>query len=105
MSEARKLGHFDPAFTGLINKVSDIVQRISGNRLGDKQSFMIETRVKKRMMELGLKTPADYETYLKTLGINENVIEKVLNILEIIVNKINLFIGDLMRLISSIKFQ
>lgn len=65
MNEARKLGSNDPDFLSLINKVSVIVQRISGNRLGDKQSFMIETRLKKRMMELGFKSPFEYESYLK----------------------------------------
>lgn len=51
-------------FLRLIEKVSNVVHKISGNRLGDKQAYMVETRVKKRMMELGLKTPDEYFKYI-----------------------------------------
>jgi chemotaxis protein methyltransferase CheR len=61
---APSLGTVSNDFVPLIEKVSQVVHKISGNRLGEKQSYMVETRVKKRMMELGLKTPADYLKYL-----------------------------------------
>lgn len=50
----------------LVVKVSDIVGRISGNRLESKQYFMVETRLKKRMIDLGISTPADYTSYLNS---------------------------------------
>ncbi len=51
-------------FVALIEKVSNVVHKISGNRLGEKQAYMVETRVKKRMMELGLKSAQEYSTYI-----------------------------------------
>jgi chemotaxis protein methyltransferase CheR len=48
----------------MIKKVSDIVQKISGNVLEDKQALMVQTRVKKRMLELGIESAADYIKYL-----------------------------------------
>lgn len=64
MSAASPVGTINSEFVGLIEKVSNIVHKISGNRLGEKQAYMVETRVKKRMMELGLKTPAEYSKYI-----------------------------------------
>jgi len=49
----------------LIEKVSTIVHQISGNKLGDKQAFMVETRVRKRMLELNFKQPSEYLSYLE----------------------------------------
>jgi chemotaxis protein methyltransferase CheR len=57
-------GNISKDFVNLIDKVSTIVHKISGNRLGDKQAYMIETRIKKRMMELGLKGPEEYIKYI-----------------------------------------
>ncbi len=57
-------GNVSKDFVSLIDKVSSVVHKISGNRLGEKQAYMVETRVKKRMMELGLKTPEDYSKYI-----------------------------------------
>jgi chemotaxis protein methyltransferase CheR len=51
-------------FKPIIEKVSMIVHKISGNKYGEKQSFMIESRIKKRMMELGIKTPNEYLKYI-----------------------------------------
>ena len=51
-------------FVTLIEKVSNVVHKISGNRLGEKQAYMVETRVKKRMMELGVKTAQEYSVYI-----------------------------------------
>ena len=48
----------------LISRVSTIVAKISGNVLEEKQALMVQTRVKKRMLELGLNTPADYLAFL-----------------------------------------
>jgi len=63
---APALGTISGQFVPLVEKVSQVVHKISGNRLGEKQAYMVETRLKKRMMELGLKTPADYLQYLET---------------------------------------
>lgn len=57
-------GNISKEFASLIEKVSNVVHKISGNRLGEKQAYMVETRVKKRMMELGIKTPDDYCKYI-----------------------------------------
>ncbi|MBP9682593.1 MAG: response regulator [Bacteriovorax sp.] len=51
-------------FVGVIEKVSSIVHKISGNRLGEKQAYMVETRVKKRMIELGIKEAKEYLSYI-----------------------------------------
>jgi chemotaxis protein methyltransferase CheR len=49
----------------IIEKVATIVHKISGNKFGEKQSFMIESRIKKRMMELALQTPEDYIKFIE----------------------------------------
>lgn len=74
MTQAYKVGSIDPNYTLLINKVSGIVHKISGNRLGEKQSYMIETRVKKRMSELGMSSAADYEKYINANLDSESMI-------------------------------
>lgn len=51
-------------FVKVIEKVSLIVHQISGNRLGEKQAYMVETRVKKRMIELGIKDAGEYLDYI-----------------------------------------
>lgn len=58
------LGTVSKDFVTLIEKVSSVVHKISGNRLGEKQSYMIETRLKKRMMELGIKSADEYLKYI-----------------------------------------
>lgn len=63
MSQAA-IGTINKEFVALIEKVSNVVHKISGNRLGEKQAYMVETRVKKRMMELGLKTADEYIKYI-----------------------------------------
>jgi len=63
MSQAA-IGTVSPEFVSVIDKVSTIVHKISGNRLGEKQAYMVETRVKKRMIELGIKEPRDYLKYI-----------------------------------------
>jgi chemotaxis protein methyltransferase CheR len=65
MSEAVFKTSVTKEFMPLIEKVSALVHKISGNRLGDKQSFMVETRLRKRMIELSLKAPSDYIAYLE----------------------------------------
>lgn len=52
-------------FENLIDKVSKIVHKLSGNKLGEKQAYMVETRVKKRMMELGIQKPDDYISFIE----------------------------------------
>ncbi|MBC7429913.1 MAG: response regulator [Bacteriovorax sp.] len=74
MSQAAAAGNISKDFVSLIDKVSSVVHKISGNRLGEKQAYMVETRVKKRMMELGLKTPDDYIKYIDAHFDNESYI-------------------------------
>lgn len=73
MSQA-SVGTISKDFVYLIEKVSNVVHKISGNRLGDKQAYMVETRVKKRMMELGLKTADEYVKYIDQNLDNESYI-------------------------------
>ncbi len=51
----------------LVKEVSEVVQKISGNVLGDKQYHMVETRLSRRFIELGIEDPTEYHNYL-----NEN---------------------------------
>ena len=60
-----KIGAVNSDFVNVINKVSSIVHQISGNRLGEKQAFMVETRAKKRMLELGIKEAKDYLKHIE----------------------------------------
>jgi chemotaxis protein methyltransferase CheR len=60
-----KIGTVSTDFLGVIDRVSTIVQKISGNRLGEKQAYMVETRVKKRMIELGIKSASDYLKFIQ----------------------------------------
>jgi chemotaxis protein methyltransferase CheR len=60
------IGTVSKDFLKVIDKVSSIVHTISGNRLGEKQAYMVETRVKKRMMELGISEAHDYLTYIES---------------------------------------
>lgn len=53
------------AYDRLIKTVSEIVHKISGNVLEEKQALMVQTRVKKRMMELGMQDPDEYLSYLE----------------------------------------
>lgn len=63
----------------LISRVSSIVAKISGNVLEEKQALMVQTRVKKRMMELGIATPLDYLNYLeKNLNSESGVLVSLL---------------------------
>lgn len=52
-------------YLNLVEKVAALVHKISGNKLGEKQYFMIETRLRKRMLELGMKSPTDYAFYIE----------------------------------------
>lgn len=58
------LVNVSPEFRPLIEKVAAMIHQICGNKFGEKQSSMMESRIKKRMMELGLKTPESYLVYI-----------------------------------------
>jgi chemotaxis protein methyltransferase CheR len=62
--ESSGVGAVSKEFITLIERVSSIVHQMSGNRLGEKQAYMVETRVKKRMMELGIKSADEYLKYI-----------------------------------------
>jgi chemotaxis protein methyltransferase CheR len=46
-----------------IHDLAVMVNRISGVQLGDRQKFMIEMRIQRRMMQLGLKSEPEYLKY------------------------------------------
>jgi chemotaxis protein methyltransferase CheR len=48
----------------LINHISELISEVSGNVLGEDQRSMVETRVQKRIMDLGLETPDSYFHFL-----------------------------------------
>lgn len=60
---AAKYGQYD--YTMLANYVSELVAKVSGNRFGEKQRHMVESRLKKRMLDLGLDSPEVYLSYIK----------------------------------------
>ncbi len=62
MSVANKL--VEDSYDLLVEKVSSIVARISGNVLGEKQALMVQTRIKKRMSELGITNADQYIKYI-----------------------------------------
>lgn len=64
MSVARNAPGAASDFSILVEKVCTLVHKISGNRMGEKQAHMVETKLKKRMMELGIKAPNAYLKYL-----------------------------------------
>ena len=43
-----------------LQDLASLVNRISGVQLGDRQKFMIEMRIQRRMLQLGLKSEGDY---------------------------------------------
>lgn len=61
MSAAKKS---EVSFEDLITRASEIVSKLSGNKFGKKQEFMVETRLKKRMLDLKIDTPDEYLHYL-----------------------------------------
>ena len=54
----------EESFDLLVEKVSMIVARISGNVLGEKQALMVQTRIKKRMSELKITSAQEYIKYI-----------------------------------------
>jgi chemotaxis protein methyltransferase CheR len=58
--------HEDPHFSSIVREVSDIVSKLAGIQLGEKQFSMVENRLRSRMIKIGLKTPQEYLSYLKT---------------------------------------
>lgn len=73
MSEAALRG-IPSDYLGIIAKVSTIVHKISGNRLGEQQAHMVENRIKKRMIDLGIKQAADYSIYIDQNYESESVV-------------------------------
>src|SRR5690606_16290306 len=52
-------------YSMLVNHVSELVAKVSGNRFGEKQKHMVETRLKKRMIDMGFEAPDDYLNFVK----------------------------------------
>ncbi len=63
MSTAKKLD--------VINEVAQIVTAQAGIQLGEKQRFMVEARLKKRMAKLGHQTDFEYLDYLRANLVTE----------------------------------
>ena len=49
----------------IIQEVSQLVSKITGVQLGERQFVMVQTRLKKRMMDLHLNSDAEYLAYLR----------------------------------------
>ena len=52
-------------FAQLIDYAIDIVTKASGNVFTNQHHFLIETKIRKRMMDLEIVDPDEYLTYLK----------------------------------------
>ena len=50
--------------SAVVQELSQLVSGITGVQLGERQSHMVETRLKKRMMDLGITKEEDYLSYL-----------------------------------------
>lgn len=48
-----------------VKEIARLVNEITGVQLGDRQRTMVETRLKKRMIELGIKDESEYITFLQ----------------------------------------
>ena len=55
----------DQIVKSVVEQVSKIVSEMAGIQLGDRQAFMVESRLKTRMIRLGIQSFADYLSYLK----------------------------------------
>lgn len=58
--------------SALINYAIDIVSKASGNVFTEQHHFLIETKIRKRMMDLDFIDPQDYFAYLKAHEASEN---------------------------------
>lgn len=63
---AAQLGGPSPpsAMNDLISHVSQLVQRITGVQLGERQRSMVEARLTRRMLDLGMNDAASYRSYV-----------------------------------------
>jgi len=59
-------------FEQLIKYAIDIVSKASGNVFTEQHTFLIETKIRKRMMDLDIIEPAEYLSYLKKNEAVEN---------------------------------
>ena len=61
----------------LLKFVCQLVSKVSGNVLGEKQMSMVDNRVRRRMLELNLQSPKDYLRFIKNNFADEIFIDKV----------------------------
>ncbi len=61
MSALSKTSLFDE----LVNYAMDTVSKSSGNVFNEQHRFLIETKIRKRMMDLNLTEPHEYQAYIK----------------------------------------
>ena len=90
--------------------IAEDVTRYAGIQLGEKQKALIETRLTKRVRELGLKSPEEYQGYY-----NEHKKEEFQNVVSLLTTHHTFFfrefkhfeylIEDLPRMIESVKSQ
>lgn len=52
-------------FDTLLHFVCDLVSKVSGNVLGEKQKSMVDNRVRRRMLELNIDSPKDYLSFIR----------------------------------------
>jgi len=61
----KHIGDATVNYSDVVREVSNIVSNLSGIQLGERQSPMVENRLKTRMLRLGIQTPQEYLKYLK----------------------------------------
>jgi chemotaxis protein methyltransferase CheR len=71
MSLRNKKEHSSVSYEDLSQQVSRIVEKISGNILGEKQAHMVQSRIKKRMLDLNISNPAEYLDYINIHKVEE----------------------------------
>ena len=59
-------GKYSLAPSAVIQEVSQLVSKITGVQLGERQFVMVQTRLKKRMMDLHLNTEEEYLEFLRS---------------------------------------
>jgi chemotaxis protein methyltransferase CheR len=57
------LKHSQYEWNDLVKDVSDVISKITGNVMAEKQYPMVESRLKKRCLDLRLEKPSDYKDY------------------------------------------
>lgn len=65
---------WDMGWDSLVREVSEVITKITGNVMEEKQRPMIESRLKRRCLDLKMNTPEEYRTFWKRNMEEENKI-------------------------------